>query len=353
MTTPGILYMDGFSHYGPLVSHMLDDPSYTHIDSGYSLSTPSWDGTDELALTCQTSSAAQICRRVLSATKTALLTSFHFAIDTLANVDIYNWQDASNVVICKLSLSSTGALSLKLADGTVLGTTTTSPQSAQLWQFYEMKLDCSAKTFELHIDDENGTDTPVLNLTGLSISSGPIKGNSLLPLSGSTPKAYLKNLIVRDPAGSINNGFQGEYVVGTDFVDGDGSTQEWVPFYNSGPALGAYSTIDKAVPTDTTYIEADDSTPVTSDFTASSLAVDTTIIGGVMIIQRSYKSNPDAAYTSVGIAGANGATTDATAHFLSETPTYYGDVFEYDPDTSGRISPKTLINGRVRIVRTI
>jgi hypothetical protein len=227
---------------------MLDGfTAYVEVDApdgngGFVLTTPSWDTSGELCISNQSVTFGKVCRRVLPASKTALLTSFRFALDVIVGTDnlirIFDWRDVSNNIIVSLCVNTVGEVQLKGSTGTVLGVSQGPVVRTKDWQFYEMKLDTVAGTFELHVDDPTGSGSPVLHITGLSLSSVSIAQNQLLPLPGSYPyiistgPVYMKDLIMRDPGGSVNNGFQGDYSVATDFVDADYSPPiPWTPQY--------------------------------------------------------------------------------------------------------------------------
>lgn len=78
----------------------------------------------------------------------------------------------------------------------------------------------------------------------------------------------------------------------------------------------------------------------------------TTIISAVQINVRAQKTDAGTGAIQTSLVGPLGGTTDGAIHSLTLNPIYYGDVIEEDPDTSGPLSPTTIINGGIKINRT-
>jgi hypothetical protein len=93
--------------------------------------------------------------------------------------------------------------------------------------------------------------------------------------------------------------------------------------------------------------------PGPSDFMVQRPPPLTTIISAVQLTQRAFKSDAGLCSVQSAFVGPLGGVTSATAHSLTVSPSYYGDIYEEDPDTSASITPATLINGRIRLNRTV
>lgn len=79
----------------------------------------------------------------------------------------------------------------------------------------------------------------------------------------------------------------------------------------------------------------------------------TTVISGMQMTVRALKTDAGTASIQSTFIGGLGAETDGAVHPLTTSVSYYADVVEEDPDTSGPISPTTIINGQFQINRTI
>lgn len=78
----------------------------------------------------------------------------------------------------------------------------------------------------------------------------------------------------------------------------------------------------------------------------------TTIISAVQINTRARKTDSGTGSIQAGLIGPLGNTANGTVRSLGTSTATYHDVIELDPDTSGPISPTTLVNGKVTINRT-
>lgn len=77
----------------------------------------------------------------------------------------------------------------------------------------------------------------------------------------------------------------------------------------------------------------------------------TTLISAVQIAARTFKSDAGVGSFKTSFIGPLGTVDTGSAHSLTVSPVYYNDIYETDPDTSGPISPATLINGSIRLNR--
>lgn len=93
--------------------------------------------------------------------------------------------------------------------------------------------------------------------------------------------------------------------------------------------------------------------PSPSDFKFQRPPNNTTVISAVQTIVRANKTDSGTANIQTALIGPLGGTLTGAAHALSITPSYLTDIIESDPDTSGPISPTTLINGKFQINRTV
>ncbi len=234
MTT---LFMDPFVQYGGVVANMLNGV-WAAVQGAQALGTPSWDTTGKTALNVSTVGGApsENVRRVLPATKTALITGLHYGVDSLPSVNggnnIYSWRKSDNTVIADLWCDTSGHVYLTNAAGATVATTTTPVIVSQNFHHLEFKLDVAGGTFVLRVDDADGTGTPAINASGLTlltpIGQMAFKCPNLLAPSSNQ---WFRDLIVRDTVGSVNNGFNGDETVVALFAAADTTTAGWTPRY--------------------------------------------------------------------------------------------------------------------------
>jgi len=94
------------------------------------------------------------------------------------------------------------------------------------------------------------------------------------------------------------------------------------------------------------------SIPGPSSFRLTRMPVGVTTIRSVMAVTRAYKTDAGTAKMKTTFVGPAGATTDGTEYSMTVNATYRTDVFELDPDTSGPITPATVLQARLRYTRT-
>lgn len=92
--------------------------------------------------------------------------------------------------------------------------------------------------------------------------------------------------------------------------------------------------------------------PGPSTFTLERPPRNTTVISGVQLVVRALKSDAGLATIQTHFIGGLGAEFDGDTHNLTVSPQYYQDIMEEDPDTTGPVTPTTLINGKFQINRT-
>lgn len=91
--------------------------------------------------------------------------------------------------------------------------------------------------------------------------------------------------------------------------------------------------------------------PGPSTFSLQRLPPTTTIISAVQVSTRAFKSDAGLGSINSALIGPLGGVAAGSTHSLTIAPTYYNDIFETDPDTSGPISPTTITNGAIEINR--
>lgn len=92
--------------------------------------------------------------------------------------------------------------------------------------------------------------------------------------------------------------------------------------------------------------------PTKTSFKLQRPPTNTTIISALQINSRAKKTDSGIGSIQLGLIGPLGATLNGPVHSLSTSVASYHDIIESDPDTSGPISPTTLVNGKVTVNRT-
>lgn len=241
-----MLILEGFDHYGTGAegrTNMLAG-AWAEVTGSGGPAVPAW-GTRTGAFALSNGDFTGVYRRVLPAPKNALILSCGFSVPALPSLNLRNaiiaFCDGGNAVIAQLWVSSTGTLELRDAAGTLLGATQAPVIVAENWHLLEMKIDVTADTFELHVDDADGSGTPAMALTGLTLA-GPVAQLHALRVavaSGGQVTAWMDDLAIRDTSGALNNAFSGDLRVATLYPRADDATFDgWTPRYRKEFGVG-------------------------------------------------------------------------------------------------------------------
>lgn len=102
----------------------------------------------------------------------------------------------------------------------------------------------------------------------------------------------------------------------------------------------------------TTTLTGGQNIPGPTDFKFQRPPANTTIISALQTTIRALKTDAGLGTVQTALIGPLGGSATGAAHALAVSPDYYNDIIEIDPDTSGPISPTTIINGQFQINRT-
>lgn len=103
---------------------------------------------------------------------------------------------------------------------------------------------------------------------------------------------------------------------------------------------------------DDAYLTGGADIPGPSSFRLSRMPPGVTSIRSVQAVTRAYKTESGPAKMQTNFVGPSGTVANGTEVNLSIEPAYSIDVFEADPDTTGPITPATLVQGRIQFDRT-
>ncbi len=102
----------------------------------------------------------------------------------------------------------------------------------------------------------------------------------------------------------------------------------------------------------TTTLSGGANIPGPTDFYFQRPPNNTTIISALQTNIRALKTDAGTATLQTAFIGPLGGTKTGGTHALTISPDYYADIIEIDPDTSGPLSPTSIINGKFQINRT-
>lgn len=351
-----IEWMDNFSQYGVDELNMLDGLWADRISGGAFgpnlVADP--DGVSGgLVLNLVSGSM----RRVLSTAKTTVGVAFRLWMDQLPissnqRYQVLQFTDAVNAEQITLLIETTGVISAYrgagTAAGTLLGSTAVPALVAGAWNHIEMKVLFSQTVGTVGI---KVNEVSVLALTGQDtvatalVECSQIKFTGLC-YNGDDDECYIKDVIVWNADGSVNNDFMGDLQVVTIVPTSDDTFAGW-----TSTGANGFSVIDETTPDDADYINAVTPPPAAVVFGLSNLDPDVTVVKGLMTIVRTLKTDAGAANLQIGLT--SGASTDNGADRpITTAATYYGDISELDPNTASAWTRTTVDAAKLRVNRT-
>jgi hypothetical protein len=184
-----------------------------------------------------------------------------------------------------------------------------------------------------------GVDTAD-NLEFASITA--VSGNTLGPL------VYVKDLVISDSVGTVNNGVNGTVIVRRLSPSADNTLGGWTP----STGVTGFPLLDKDAPNDATYMSGDDTPPAPMAFALDNLPPDITSVRALLSVVRMRKIDGGDATVENSLS-PNGTNWDTGADRpITSAFSYYFDVSELDPATSTAWSPTAVDSALLRIDRT-
>jgi hypothetical protein len=92
--------------------------------------------------------------------------------------------------------------------------------------------------------------------------------------------------------------------------------------------------------------------PAYSQFSYARLPSNTTVVDSVTLLSRSWKTDSGSGQVQVSFVGVGGGVETGASNSITTAPTFYADTFETDPDSSGPITPTTVLLAKARVNRT-
>ena len=207
-----------------------------------------------------------------------------------------------------------------------------------------MFVDASGGTLEVRVEG-----IPVIELTGLNLGSLPVA--QVTPYtgeSGSAERTYMiKDYVVWDDTGSINNDFLGSVLVYNLSPTSDVALN-WTPSTGST----GYEILDNIPPVDSDYISAGDPPPSPYVAGLSDLPLDVTSVRALQTMVRAAKSDGGDGSLQVSLI-SNGTTGNGADRPITVAQTYWIDIFETDPDTTGAWTVSAVNAVDLQIDRTL
>lgn len=359
-----ILYMDNFSFYGTDENNMLAGMPWAALFSLNSLENDPDGVSSGKVLEIQNSGTGASAARLAVPTPGNLIgAAFRLWLSSLPQSSnhgaTFAWKDASNnhkyalrvtptgqLVLCRTDGAGTGIDSGDAAAATTLATSSPLVVGAGAWVHIEAYIDKTSGAYEVRVEGVqvlSGTDgAPATGDCGIIEWLQEFDSTA----SGS-PDCYIKDLVVWDDAGSVNNTFIGPVTVYSLVVDGDVSSG-WAP--SSG--TDDYALLDELTPDDAGYIDADDSPPAPSIMTFEDLPADVVSVRALQMVARVQKTDGGDATVQLGLT-SNGSTDTGADAAVGTSFAYQFDVSEIDPDTSSLWSPLGVNAAYLQIDRTL
>lgn len=264
------------------------------------------------------------------------------------------WCSGGNVHTYWLEVSTTGKLQLWRVTATSSATTTktlvaestTQMIFAGAWYHVEAYVDVVTGDYGARVEGvEAFTGThgsPPGSTTGIISFATRSDGLS----SSTSYQWYMKDLIIWDNQGSVNNTFIGPVALYVLSPNADVSNG-----WSLSTGVSVYPLIDEETPNDADYISAPDTLPAPAIVELENLPADIVSVRAVQPTIRMWKS--DGGDATVQMTLDSGGSDDAGADRpLQVTAAYFYDISELDPATAALWTPVAVDAVKLEIDRT-
>lgn len=245
---------------------------------------------------------------------------------------------------------ASGAIEVRRGNqsGTVLLTTDPSVLVAGAWNHLEIRAVASnsAGSVEIRLNEVIvGTVSSVDTVYSGTAHFASLRLDVSTIIGSSTNIRCFDDFYVWNTAGTMNNDFIGDRRVLTLLPNANQATQEMT----ITGAANAYTAI-RSADSDTSYITASDSVPVTSEFGLENAGDNVGAINAVQIVTLARKTEAGAATIRASMI-SSGDVADGATHSILDTYSYYEDVFETNPDTGAPWNASSLSAATLRLRR--
>lgn len=261
--------------------------------------------------------------------------------------------DNTNTLIASLKVMTNGQLQLLNALGAQIAISAVPVVTANGWYHIEVKFIQSGggtSTCEVRVEGATVITSTTLNFNNLNnIAQVIIRGDA--DSTGALAVFYVKDFVVWDGTGSLNNNFMGSVLV-TNLTPIADASLNWTP---STGATG-WQIVDNIPPNDAQFISAPTPAPSPYKATLSDLPVTSTSVKGLVTFVRARKSDGGDGSMQVGIVSdplGTPATVLGANRPITVAQTYWRDVFEVDPKTSAAWTPAAVNLAQLQINRTV
>lgn len=359
-----VQYMDNFQFYGLDATNMLEGGVWSNIYSANVLSDlvddpdVNADAESKAFKFEMSSTGASVCRLALPAPGQQQGVGCRLWWSGLPSG--YNhgggiqYNTAGNLPMYLVAVTPTGTLRLIRRDkngwtdagDTVVAESAPLTVGAGAWQHVEWFMDTATGDYEIRVEG-----VQVLAGNDASHHSDSMGIFVCVPMwdctASDSQSRYIKDLILWDDNGSVNNDFLGPVTIYSLPVDGDISSG-WTP--SSGTE--DWSLLNELTPNDAGYIDADATLPAPSIMTFRDLPADVVGVRALQMMSRVQKTDGGDATVQLGLT-SNGDTDTGADHAPGTSYTYAWDVSELDPDTASLWSPLGVNAAYLQIDRTL
>lgn len=210
----------------------------------------------------------------------------------------------------------------------------------------------------LEVQHNMATGEGVLYVNGVSrLTWTGIDGTKTAALIGysaadvSTPSVdlWMKDLVIADSLGSVNNGQIGTVIVRRLKPNADNTLGGWTP----STGTTGFPLLAKDAPNDTTYLAGDDTPPAPMAFSLENLPPDITSVRGLISVVRMRKVDGGDANVQTALSPDNVNWDDGADRPITSAFSYYFDVSELDPASATPWAPTAVDTALLRIDRTV
>ena len=354
-----IEHMDNFSIYGNGGQAYLTDGVFVEAAGGIFLAADPVAGLTGTVVGMG-GGIAQTLRYVLGGSRTKVGMAGRFYIPTLPESVLriptpFDFRNASNGTLLTLQVYPNGSLVVRSTideTGAALAQSGPLAITANGWWHIEMWVTWNAgtgATVEVRVEGVSVISPTVLaSVTAPSCDQVAVVSRRT-SITTTAPTMYTKDLIIANGLGSFNNTFMGSCSVRSLIPDSD-SAATWSR--NTGATNFGNVNEDGPPNDDTAYMYAGTPAPAVNVMGLSNLPVDVTSVRGLMMIQRSKKSDGGDGNVQMGMK--SGASTGLGADRPSTVAyTYFRDVIDTDPATAALWTPGAVNNALFQQNRTL